>query len=360
MPVAFDEPDAARFNLAMEHPTIGLGLRYIARRGAAAPGEFVRRLALLKSLPAVPIGALIDAADAAGCPLRGVALDFAEISQLPLPVLAYLKQSPAPGAPLDLIQICRVGRKFVSISKDRFGEQRLARSEVEMRWSGIVLLPLNAVPSSARGAELEAYSREVRVIPDLLTAAECRELIDYCEATCFQRSRVAQLRGTGRDHVVSAKVRSSSSTTLFDRSHSILARLYRQCADWEDVPTTNIENIQCVRYKYGQRFRPHYDGGFGLPRLTTYLVYLNDGIDGGETYFPLLDKAVAPVAGSALRFPSCDRSGRVRWQSEHGGLPVRAGIKYALNIWVRCERFPGLRDEPTDSIYTQPMSAQAA
>jgi hypothetical protein len=122
--------------------------------------------------------------------------------------------------------------------------------------------------------------------------------------------------------------------------HPLLRPLYLRWAGLEGVGEEDVEQIQCVRYKKGQKFRTHFDGGVELPRLTTYLLYLNEDFDGGDTYFPILDLTVEPRTGACLRFASCDKLGRVLWPSEHGGLPVSSGIKYALNIWVRCPRDP--------------------
>lgn len=327
-----------RYNAALEHPTVGVAMRHLARRQSSfRASALIEQLSRVGSFPDISVGSLIGAAGSAGLALRGLAMDVEELHALPLPALAYLRRTPEAGSRVDLIQIERVGRTHVVISSDRFGTTRLPRAVIEARWAGIVLLvdpEQSAAPGSA--SELEAYRRQVEVIPDMISREECRELIDYCEDACFSRSRIGLPAGAKRNDVVATKVRSSSSVVLRDRDHPVLARLYAECAEREGVRTSDIESMQCVRYRRAQRFRPHFDGGLGLPRLTTYLLYLNDGFSGGETYFPMLDQAVAPVAGSCLRFPSCDREGRVQWASEHGGLPVTEGVKYALNIWVRC------------------------
>jgi hypothetical protein len=332
---------AQSYNAALEHPTISVAMRHLARKTRSfRASELVSRLSELESFPDVSVANLLAAARGAGLPLRGVALDFEEIDSLPLPALAYIKRSPDPQARVDLIQIERIGPVHVLVSSDRFGKSRVPRADLAMRWAGIALVADSQQADADRASELEAYRKEVSVIRDLVSADECRALIDYCEDACFSRSRVAQREGAQRRDVVETAVRSSSSVVLHDRNHPVLARLYRECGAREGVDPFCIEHIQCVRYKRGQKFKPHFDGGVNLPRLTTYLLYLNDDFTGGETYFPLLDLSVAPVAGSCLRFPSCDREGRVLWPSEHGGLPVSEGVKYALNIWVRCPDVP--------------------
>jgi hypothetical protein len=336
---------ADRYNAAIEHPTVALALRHLARKRRGFPAsQLVSRLSALEQFPGVSIANLIAASTSAGLPLKGVSATVEELAGLPLPVLAYLRRGPEAGAPFDLIQIERIGPVHVLISSDRFGQRRMPRAVMEQHWTGIVLVAdPDADVATDRASELESYKQQVSVIPGMITPAECVELIGLCEEACFRRSKVAHRKGATREDRVSTAVRSSTSVVLFDRKHPILSRLYAECAAREGVSTSHIEEIQCVRYKKGQRFRAHFDGGLNLPRLTTYLLYLNDDFQGGETYFPLLDRAVAPKAGAALRFPSCDREGRVLWPSEHGGLPISDGVKYALNIWVRCPGSPVAR-----------------
>jgi hypothetical protein len=335
------QPEAAmlaqRYNAGIEHPTVSVAMRHFARRSPAFQvSRLIDKLTGLDSFPVVSVGNLIEAAALAGLPVRGYGMHVGELDQLPLPALVYLKRSPDPQSPLDLVQIERLGPSKVVVSSDRFGTNRIPRAQLEEQWAGIVLLPDLETAPAGSDTELESYRSQVSVIPGFISKAECEELIAYCENSCFRRSRVAQREGKGRTDIVSASVRSSSSVVLKDRDHPILARLYRECAAREGVTPRHIETIQCVRYKRGQRFKAHFDGGLNLPRLTTYLLYLNDSYEGGETFFPMLNQSVLPVAGNCLRFPSCDRDGRILWPSEHGGLPVSSGIKYALNIWVRC------------------------
>ena len=326
----------ARYNATLIHPTVSAAFHHFARRGMAFDSAaMVERLAGLESFPAISVGDLIAAAHAAGVALTGAHAELAELEEIPAPFLTFLKRGPAPDALLELVQVERIGRRRVTIWGDRFGEVAIQREHLERRWSGIVLM-LKPGAGGSGACELETYRPQEHVFQDFISRSACSELIRYCEEASFRRSRVLQRRGEVVSDVVQTRSRSSTTVVLKDRNHPILAPLYTRCARLEGVTEREIETIQCVRYKRGQKFRAHFDGGIDLPRLTTYLLYLNDDFTGGETYFPVLDHAVAPMAGACLRFPSCDREGRVLWQSEHGGLPVREGVKYALNIWVRC------------------------
>jgi hypothetical protein len=83
------------------------------------------------------------------------------------------------------------------------------------------------------------------------------------------------------------------------------------------------ERFRFYRYEVGQQFNWHFDGAYERPNgersQLTFMVYLNDGFEGGETSFS--ECRVVPVRGMALLFVH---------QLRHKGEPVRSGRKYVL------------------------------
>jgi prolyl 4-hydroxylase len=77
-------------------------------------------------------------------------------------------------------------------------------------------------------------------------------------------------------------------------------------------------------------------------RFATLLLYLNDdGLEGGETAFPLWRNAetskqleVKPEKGKAVLFYNLLPDGNYDELSMHAALPVRKGEKYLANLWV--------------------------
>jgi len=55
---------------------------------------------------------------------------------------------------------------------------------------------------------------------------------------------------------------------------------------------------------------------------------LNDEYEGGETYFPILDKTYRLRKGDVLSFDTLDSWGRVPYKAMHGGAPVTRGEKW--------------------------------
>ncbi|CAI5510248.1 unnamed protein product [Closterium sp. Naga37s-1] len=105
----------------------------------------------------------------------------------------------------------------------------------------------------------------------------------------------------------------TSSTTWIDPSKDLsaagkvcmkirgCAKLITGIVDFERLATSEL---QLVKYDVGQEYKAHYDGRM-LPDGTleargTFLVYLNDGFEGGETYFPNVGIKVKPERGKAI------------------------------------------------------------
>ena len=76
-------------------------------------------------------------------------------------------------------------------------------------------------------------------------------------------------------------------------------------------------------------------------RFATLLLYLNEGMDGGETQFPRFVNAdtdrgldVVPEVGKAVLFYSELPDGNYDDWSHHAALPIRKGEKWLMNLWV--------------------------
>ena len=67
----------------------------------------------------------------------------------------------------------------------------------------------------------------------------------------------------------------------------------------------------------------------------TFMVYINDIDDGGETYFPRLNIKVIPKMGSALVWNNLFIDGSLNPFSEHQSLSVKSSEKYILTKWFR-------------------------
>ena len=108
-----------------------------------------------------------------------------------------------------------------------------------------------------------------------------------------------------------------------------------------------MELTKVLHYSVGERFDLHFD--FIDPavpdfanelaargqRLATFLVYLNDDYEGGETEFPLVALRHRGLVGSALYFANVDSSGEPDRLTIHAGLAPTSGEKWLLSQWIR-------------------------
>ncbi|TVY21570.1 Prolyl 4-hydroxylase 13 [Lachnellula arida] len=150
-------------------------------------------------------------------------------------------------------------------------------------------------------------------------------------------------------------------------------------SDSEDFGTPQI-----VRYAPGQKFDLHYDWypspqplsgrrGLSFNRVASFFVYLDeseaslkkggerdgdgDGDVGGETWFPYIETrgegkgngnggkkwrkhedggtAFRPRRGNAVFWVNLHGNGTGDERVQHAGLPLREGVKTAMNIWPR-------------------------
>lgn len=107
------------------------------------------------------------------------------------------------------------------------------------------------------------------------------------------------------------------------------------------------ETLQGQRYAPGQQFRAHHDFFFrsesywrtvtkeGGQRTWTAMVYLNDVVEGGETWFPQAGIRVAPKRGLLLMWNNMRPDGSPNLLTVHEGMPVVRGKKYIVTKWFR-------------------------
>lgn len=101
------------------------------------------------------------------------------------------------------------------------------------------------------------------------------------------------------------------------------------------------EPLQVLRYRPGGEYRPHFDAipGFDNQRSMTFLVWLNEDYEGGETFFPTPGLRLKGRTGDAILFRNTGADGARDPASGHAGLPVTAGEKRIASRWIRARPF---------------------
>ena len=107
------------------------------------------------------------------------------------------------------------------------------------------------------------------------------------------------------------------------------------------------EGIQAQRYDVGQQFKPHWDyfepgtreflrfAGTRGNRTWTFMVYLNEGMEGGGTRFTELNHTFQPKTGLAVLWNNLKPDGTPNPLTKHSGEPVTGGHKVIITKWFR-------------------------
>jgi hypothetical protein len=110
------------------------------------------------------------------------------------------------------------------------------------------------------------------------------------------------------------------------------------------------EASSILHYAPGQEFKPHYDfldpalPGYALDvqrsgqRAATFLIYLNEDYEGGETEFVKLNWRYKGRKGDALLFWNLNTAGEPDRDTMHAGLPTTSGEKWIFSQWLRASK----------------------
>lgn len=181
----------------------------------------------------------------------------------------------------------------------------------------------------------------VIIIDNFLTSQECDNLIDYSRSQQFIISETLSEYGN-----VTNDYRNSKQFWIADKDNKIAKKISDFCEYILDLPKKNMEYLQFVKYDVSGYFKEHYDAEADKTknnnikdRAHTFIVYLNNVEEGGETRFPLLDKNIKPKKGMAIYFKTLLSNGELLKKSLHQGMPIIKGEKYIINKWIHLNQF---------------------
>lgn len=169
---------------------------------------------------------------------------------------------------------------------------------------------------------------QIFVIENFLTDEECDHYIDLTKDKVFEEAKI----NMGGRQMMSKGVRNNDRLMVFD--NGLAKNLFERAVEFlpqthEDYEVLDFnEMFRIYKYSSGQRFQMHRDGSYirneNEKSFYTFLIYLNDDFEGGETEFENLF-TVAPKKGSALVFYHPLR---------HEGKTLTSGLKYVLRTDV--------------------------
>ena len=184
----------------------------------------------------------------------------------------------------------------------------------------------------------------IYVVSDFLSDYECDAFIKEGEG---QMNRATVI--SDGEHEVHAS-RTNTYHWVAHDTNDVIHEVSKRFSILVQMPINNAEQFQLVHYGPGTEYKPHFDSFDkdteegrknwfpGGQRLVTVLAYLNDVEEGGATDFPELGVSVKPNKGDVVVFHNCiDGTSDIHPDSLHGGSPVIAGEKWAVNLWFRQE-----------------------
>ncbi|XP_064966769.1 prolyl 4-hydroxylase 1-like [Musa acuminata AAA Group] len=201
--------------------------------------------------------------------------------------------------------------------------------------------------------EILSWSPRIILFHNFLSMQEC----DYLKAIGRPRLAVSMVIDDKTGKGIKSKVRTSSGMFLTSEEQNlpIIQAIENRIAVFSQIPAENGEQMQVLRYKQSQFYSVHSDYFTNIThikkggqRVATMLMYLNDDVEGGETYFPMAAAGecscggtmvrglcVKPSQGDALLFWSLGLNGRLDPHSLHAGCPVLSGEKWSATKWMR-------------------------
>jgi prolyl 4-hydroxylase len=197
---------------------------------------------------------------------------------------------------------------------------------------------------------------EIFTIPNFLTDEECDHLCEHIEKN-NTRSTVA---GSGNAKSTYNEGRTSSTSTLMD-SDPIVQTVNNKMYTELGIDASHSEITQGQIYQVGQHFNHHndyFDGDAFInhclssgQRTWTFMVYLNDVEEGGETEFRNLDVKIKPIKGTAVVWKNSDGRGTENPASHHSGTHVTKGKKIIITKWFRENVYNAAEDEQLSTEY---------
>ena len=171
--------------------------------------------------------------------------------------------------------------------------------------------------------QLTKVADNIFTVEDFLTRTECLQYVVRSEEIGYELAKVNTASGSK----VKTDVRNNSRAFL--NSEELAQELWHKLAPFapprlgHSAPIGLNELFRFYRYQRGHKFKGHYDESYTRnaqeASYFTFMVYLNDNFQGGDTTFRGV--RIRPRQGMALLFLH---------SLYHEGSEVTQGVKYVL------------------------------
>ncbi|KAI8027095.1 putative prolyl 4-hydroxylase 9 [Camellia lanceoleosa] len=232
------------------------------------------------------------------------------------------------------------------------------------RWLESVEEEDNSMPHGETGESrvasipFQVLSWEPRALyfPNFATAEQCQSIIEMARLK-LKPSTLALRKGETAENTKGVRTSSGTFISASEDRTGVLAAVEQKIARATMIPRSHGEAFNILRYEIGQRYVSHYDafnpteyGPQKSQRMASFLLYLSDVEEGGETMFPFengsnmgvgydyekcIGLKVKPRQGDGLLFYSLFPNGTIDKTSLHGSCPVIKGEKWVATKWIR-------------------------
>ncbi|KAD4888230.1 hypothetical protein E3N88_20303 [Mikania micrantha] len=194
--------------------------------------------------------------------------------------------------------------------------------------------------------------------PGFATSKQCESIIAMARVQLSPSTLALREQDTA-ENTKGIRTSSGMFVTANEDKTGILDFIEKKIERATMIPRSHGEAFNVLRYDIGQRYLSHYDtfnpahyGPQKSQRMASFLLYLSDVEEGGETMFPFgngesvgatydYEKCnglkVKPRKGDGLLFYSLYPNGTIDPTALHGGCPVIKGQKWVATKWIRNE-----------------------
>ncbi|XP_038881540.1 probable prolyl 4-hydroxylase 9 [Benincasa hispida] len=192
--------------------------------------------------------------------------------------------------------------------------------------------------------------------PKFATAEQCLSIVNMARPK-LRPSTLALRKGETEENTKGIRTSSGAFFGASEDESGTLGVIEEKIARATMIPRTHGEAFNILRYEIGQKYNSHYDafnpseyGPQKSQRVASFLLYLTDVDEGGETMFPFengsnmdglydfqrcIGLKVKPRQGDGLLFYSVFPNGTIDPTSLHGSCPVVKGQKWVATKWIR-------------------------
>ncbi|XVE49295.1 hypothetical protein DITRI_Ditri01bG0071600 [Diplodiscus trichospermus] len=191
--------------------------------------------------------------------------------------------------------------------------------------------------------------------PNFAAAKQCKHIIEMAKLK-LKPSTLALREGETEESTKGTRTSSGTFISGSEDETGTLDLIEKKIAKVTSIPQSHGEAFNILRYEIGQKYDSHYDafnpseyGPQLSQRVASFLLYLSDVEEGGETMFPFendvrikgydyrqcIGLKIKPRRGDGLLFYSLFSNGTIDRTSLHGSCPVIKGEKWVATKWIR-------------------------